>query len=423
MDNRFSDKADALKRLPSQSPSEHAGTDGKYGTTPPPNRSEPECATEIAAQAGSIPLCNEADCLFEEKYLSVLTSFETIFKLLQRSEEARSHLEELCHILTTSRTVPGLIRGLTPVIRSYLELTAVRILFREDHPISSHGSWDLPEESGIIPPELLESEPAEVESPFVIDNPSGRLSRTLFKADRRAVASAAAASLRAQGNQMGLLCLASDDPARFAGGMNTETVASLAEIISLGILNAWEHEQRCRTALVSAEDGFWTETAFHQFLTHECARASRHGRPFTLAALSWHDPQVTPTGVMAHVLTLLRTHVRSSDVVSVGDNFTVWFLLPESGRREALNMVQRLCAASKDLSDGSMVLHAGIAPFTSDIETPSHLATACRLALQEAQQYDHDCAMVRSTGAESTDSRATRTPIVPTHTAGPAGAP
>ncbi len=415
MDTQPSNIIDSVRMPRDESPSAQPGCDHPETQTEPPIQPKPEYFTDKSSQARGVPQCNKVDCVFEEQYLSLLKSFETIFNLLQRSEETRSHMEEICHILVTSRTVPGLIRGVTPVIRTYLDLTAVRILFREDHPISLHQGWDPPEESGIIPPDLLEREPMEAESPFVIDNPSGRLSRTLFKADRRLVASAATASLLAQGRQMGLLCLASDDPARFAGGMNTEAVASLAEIVSLGILNVWEHEKRCWNDLTHSHESFYSEMAFHQFLTHECARAARYGRPFTLAALSWHDSQATAPQSMRQILGLLRTHVRASDVVSIGDNFTVWFLLPESGAREALNLVQRLCAATKDLSTGSKILYAGIVPFNEDVVTPDHLARACRLALQEAEQFDHDCAVVRSTAAVSDNSPITRKSVLTTY--------
>ena len=60
-----------------------------------------------------------------------------------------------------------------------------------------------------------------------------------------------------------------------------------------------------------------------------------------------------------------------------------------------------------------MILHAGIAPFTGDIQAPDDLAKICRLALREAQQYDQDCAMVRSALTQASDSRRTRSPIVP----------
>ena len=215
----------------------------------------------------------------------------------------------------------------------------------------------------------------------------------------------------------------SDDPSRFAGGMNTEAVAFLAEIVSLGILNAWEHEKRDRAALTGCVDGFCSEVAFQQLLTIEFARAHRYGRPFTIAAVSWDDPEAQEDRSMGHVIQLLRTHTRSSDVVAVGDNITVWFLLPESGAREALNLVQRLCAASKDLSTGTMMLHAGITQFTADVAAPADLARECRLALQDARQHDHDCAIVRTVITEAGDSDEERPSLTVTHTSTPAGPP
>lgn len=424
MDDQPSLEAHSVKTLLNQSTSVSPAPDDRPdGRNTPRSLTEAEYAAEQIAQSRLVPPCSQIDCFFEEKYFSLLKSFETIFNLLQRSEETRSHMEELCYILMTSRTVSGFIRGVAPVLKGYLDLTEVRILFREDHPICTHRGWDPPEDSGIIPRELLESEPMEVESPFVIDNPSGKLSRALFKADRRMVSSAATASLHAHGRQMGLLCLASDDPARFAGGMDTESVALLAGIVSLGILNAWEHESRDQSALAGPMDGFCSETAFRQFLRHELARAWRFGRPFALAALTWHDPESSDALLMPHVFGLLRTHVRSSDVLCIGDNLTVWLLLPESGTREALNLVQRLCAASKDLSTGSIVLHAGITHFTTDAIGPADLVTACRLALQAAQQHDHDCAVVRSMVTGSTDSRKDRTSFLATDKTPPTAAP
>lgn len=398
MDNQPSEIRGPISATPNQTPS--SDTPGEYvdpHVLSPPTGA-PHCDVDSSSLDSSIPPCNQGNNFFEEKYFSLLRSFESIFNLLQHSEEMRTNQEELCQILLSSRTVAGLIRGVSSALKRHLEVKVVRILFREDHPISSYLAWDPPEHSGLIPPGLLETEPMEFESPFVIDYPSGRLSRTLFKSEYQMVASATIASLHAHGRHIGFLCLASDDPYRFAGGMNTDPVAGLAEMVSLGIQNAWDHENTARASVTSDVAGLYSESYFQEFLTHEFLRCWRYGKSFALVALSWspcNGDRDESLKVLPH---LLKSHVRASEIVSMGDNCTVWFLLPESNERDAGNLVQRLTAALKDLSQGEIVVHAGITEFSRYSTAPSDLIHECRNALREAQQCDQDRVMMRSIG-------------------------
>ncbi|MEJ2718188.1 MAG: DUF484 family protein, partial [Deltaproteobacteria bacterium] len=179
-----------------------------------------------------------------------MRSFDMIFQLHQRSEEIRSHLDKIDRILLRSRTLSGLTRQVIRTLERDLALIAVRILYRENHPIARFLTWDRPRGAGTIADGLFPNERFFDSEPFILDNPSGELGRGLFGESAHLVASAVLAGLCAEGEELGVLCLGSDDPVRYCGGMNTDLIVSLAEKISLGIRNAWDHEQTAHQALV-----------------------------------------------------------------------------------------------------------------------------------------------------------------------------
>ncbi len=198
----------------------------------------------------------------EEKDCRLIKSFDMIFQLHQRSEEIRSHLENIDGLLLKSRTLAGLAQRLTDALESEFDLKAARILLRHDHPIAEVLKWAAPRGIGIIPPRFIEHESLFPCGPFVLDDPNGDLSCNLFGEAAPLLASAVAANLCVDGEELGLLCLGSDDPDRYCGGMNTELIASLADKITLGIQNAWDHECRAHESLMGCTDGIYTSPFF-----------------------------------------------------------------------------------------------------------------------------------------------------------------
>ena len=143
----------------------------------------------------SAPVGFEPDSPQDNEASHLLRSFDMIFQLHQRSEEIRSHLAKIDHILLTSRSVAALTDRVVGVLEQEFDLVSARILLREDHPVASSLKWASSSGSGILPPEFLANESLIVADPFVLDDPSGDLAHALFGDSASLVSSAAVANL------------------------------------------------------------------------------------------------------------------------------------------------------------------------------------------------------------------------------------
>ena len=276
----------------------------------------------------------------KEEDCRLIRSFDMIFQLHQRSEEIRSHLDHVDRLLLKSRTLEGLVQRLIDALESEFDLTAARILFRQDHPVAELFKWAAPRGTGITPPGFIERESMFPSGPFVLDDPNGDLSRSLFGEAAPLLSSAVAANLCVDGNELGLLCLGSDDPNRYCGGMNTDLIASLADKIALGIKNAWDHESRARESLVGCVEGIYCESFFREYLAKEFHRSWRSRNVFSLMALSWTS---SPTDrSFEEVAEQIRAQLRSSDVAAEDDSARLWILLPETDVNGASIVAERL---------------------------------------------------------------------------------
>ncbi len=314
----------------------------------------------------------------------LIKSFDMIFQLHQRSEEIRSHLENIDGLLLKSRTLGGLARRLTTALESEFDLSAARILLRHDHPVAEVFKWGAPIGIGIIPPRLIEHEGLFPCGPFVLDDPNGDLSSNLFGEAAPLLASAVAANLCVDGDELGLLCLGSDDPNRYCGGMNTELIASLADKIALGIKNAWDHECSARESLVGCTDGIYTESFFREYLAKEFNRSWRTGNVFSLLALSWVS--TSEAGSVEEIAEQIRANIRSSDVVAQSDTARLWILLPETDLGDAKLVGERLTRRILDEFDQEVMLHFGITSFGRDATAVAMLINRAQAALEEASE-------------------------------------
>jgi uncharacterized protein YigA (DUF484 family) len=315
----------------------------------------------------------------------LLRSFDMVFQLHQRSEEIRTHLERIDGILLKSRTVDGLIERVTGVLEKDLDLAVARILIRADHPVASLFRRVSPSGGGVIPSHFLANESVTTD-PFVLDDPAGDLSYTLFGESDAVIGSAAVASLCPGNEDLGLLCLGSSDPHRYCGGMNTDLIASLAEKIALGIKNAWDHENAVKGMLRKHSQGVFTETFFLEYLDKEFHRAWRTRRPFSLAAMSWSSPESGCSPSPAEVTDLVLKNIRSGDVAAHGDTVSFWFLLPDTDANAAKNIAQRLLDAADERFDGELVLHVGMTEFSKDSTVLSMLIDRAKSALHKAEE-------------------------------------
>ncbi len=317
----------------------------------------------------------------KEEDCRLIRSFDMIFQLHQRSEEIRSHLDHIDCLLLKSRTLEGLVQRLITALESEFDLTAARILFRQDHPVAEMFKWAAPRGTGITPPGFIERETLFPSDPFVLDDPNGDLSRSLFGEATPLLSSAVAANLCVDGNELGLLCLGSDDPNRYCGGMNTDLIASLADKIALGIQNAWDHESRARKSLMGCVEGIYCESFFREYLAKEFHRSWRSRNVFSLMALSWTSSLTDQS--FEEVAEQIRAQLRSSDVAAEDDSARLWILLPETDVNGASVVAERLSSVVEEF-DQEVVLHFGITAFSREATSVLTLLNRAQAALTEA---------------------------------------
>lgn len=324
----------------------------------------------------------------EEESAEILRSFDMIFRVHQRSEELRGTLERIDRVLIGSRTVVGLVQRVIEIMQSEMDLVSVRFLFREDHPIGDAFYFEVPPGIGTIPQGLAESEHLFQCDPYVLDEPYGPLARSLFCEASSFVASAALASLRAEHEDLGLLCLGSDDPDRYCGGINTELIASLAEKITLGIKNAWDHECVDRRSLMGWTDGIYTESFFREYVRKEFYRSWRTQEVFSVMALSWQPLEECPSSVEGEVMSLVQSQIRSADIIAEGDTVKLWLLLPETDTDGARCAAERLQVALQASFGDRLRSGIGITAFSREAAVVSMLMGHARTALGEALEDD-----------------------------------
>ena len=330
----------------------------------------------------------------QTRYL--LKSFDMIFQLQQHSEEMRYLLERIDGVVLTSRSPAHLTTHIVTALEQEFDEAAVKILFRPDHPVASAFLWEAPSGVGIIPQDLLDSEILFPEEPFVLDDPAGELAQSLFGKDALSLSSAAVANLCCEGEELGLLCLGSQDPDRFWGGMYTDLIAALARKVALGILNACAHERRVREAIIGTVDGLYTEAFFLEVLQKEFHRSWRTHVPFSLMALSWHTDSPDSRGILDEVASLITRNMRSADFVAAGDSAILWILLPHTDPEEAHVAAERLCGLAAETFGAGLDLRIGITAFSSGASVATVLLDEARNALDQAMADDAPSIVVRS---------------------------
>jgi uncharacterized protein YigA (DUF484 family) len=323
----------------------------------------------------------------------LIRSFDMIFQLHQRSEEIRLHLEYIDRLLLNSRTVAGLAEHLIIALENNLDLVAARLLFRQDHPVTQIFKWAMPRSTGIIPSSFVEHESLFPSGPFVLDNPNGDLALSLFGEATPLLSSAIAANLSVDGEDLGLLCLGSDDPSRYCGGMNTDLIASLADKIALGIRNAWDHEKHSRESLLGSAQGVYSESFFREYLAKEFDRSWRKHNTFSLMALSWTS--LSEDTRVDEIARLISANIRSSDVAAEADSTCLWILLPETGLNGARLAAERLTSRIAEHFYQEVSLHCGITAFSKDATVMSVLMNRARAALEEAAQDESNSIVVK----------------------------
>jgi hypothetical protein len=355
----------------------------------------PECA-DTSENSPTFCLYSERpsnrsdDVIEDQRDCHLYRSFDMIFQLNQRAAEIRLLIDRIDRLILRSRSVGALSDRILCCLEDEMDLLAARILIRENHPIASILEHRELPGIGKLPSGFLENEGFYDVSTFVLDDPAGELSNTLFQEDAQHVSSAAVARLFTYDEAIGLLCLASDDPTRYCGGANTDLVATLADRIALGLRNAWDHERGRTAALYGKHPGLFSRALFDELLSKECYRALRYDGDFSLAAISWSCAHEDEGPLGDQVIDLLVNNVRCSDIAAQGDRVKLWMLLPNTDEEGAAVLVRRLFRFTADFFSDKISLHAGVARMSKQTTEPSALADCARRALESALSKDAD---------------------------------
>jgi uncharacterized protein YigA (DUF484 family) len=331
-----------------------------------------------------------SDVSMDDNNEELLRSFDMIFQLHQRSEETRRRLDQIDRALLSSRTVVGLLETVTQTLQKDMDLVAVRFLFKEDHALASAFEVHEPENTGLIPRALLEHASLFHGDPYILDDPSGELGEILFGDAAAQVASAVVVTLDAHAEELGLLCLGSDDPCRYCGGMNTELITALADKISLGLQNAWDHEIRVRQALMGDVQGVYSEAFLKEYLKKEFQRSWRTYRTFSLMAVAWGFSYAMESQVEPDLVSLITSNLRAADVVAEGETVNLWVLLPDTDLQGARTAADRIVKRIGENAGSSAQIFIGVTAFSRDAVTTHKLMRQARIALGEAIDADRD---------------------------------
>jgi uncharacterized protein YigA (DUF484 family) len=351
------------------------------------NIGSPEAEEFLASPDLPPPLPEQSrDVESDPNTVELLKSFDMLFRLHQRSEDIRSYLDKIDRILLTARSVSALAGQVVEALERDLDLAAVRIHFPEDGPFAALLQWSPPRGVMLSDSCFPENGGLPDAGPFVLDDPSGDLAESLFSDAAHLVASAAVAPLFAHGRELGMLCLGSEDPLRYCGGMNTDLIASLANKIALGIMNARDHERRGTEAFTTEVEGVVTDSFLHLILEREFDRAWRYGRPFTVAAIRALSFSPDPPPSTERLAALLKKDIRSSDLIAADREEILTLLLPETTATLAVRIVDRLRTSLRaEFSDG-IELCAGITEFSQSAPVAAIILNEARAALSRASE-------------------------------------
>ncbi|MBI5249791.1 MAG: DUF484 family protein [Desulfomonile tiedjei] len=311
----------------------------------------------------------------------VAESLQKILVAQNRLEQIRLNLEQVDRIGLACRTVAGLIESVTRYLEHSLDLLAVRIRLVEGLEIADVLQRSAPYFGGII---SCDQCGFEGDSPFFISSQSLDNLRGFFNDEAENVGSAVVAHLVHNTRPLGVVCLGSGDPLRYANAKNTVLIQGLADKISLALANALDHETASRAPLLSEVEGVYSEHFFREYLHKEFNRSWRSHKVFTLMAVAWTKNSRT-AAVTDDLINLFQRNLRSADLTARGETVQLWVLLPETESAEAGKIAERLLSIAGDAFPDTMV-NIGMTQFSRTATVMPVLLKRAKEALDEAVQ-------------------------------------
>ncbi len=162
------------------------------------------------------------------------------------------------------------------------------------------------------------------------------------------------------------------------------------------------NEKLVRLSITDGLTGAYNHRHFHERLAEEISRAGRYGRPVSLIMTDidhfkhYNDTcgHVEGDSVLGGIAACMMNNVREQDVVARygGEEFII--ILPETGKKEALMLAERLreCVSFQPFHNkeaqpcGNLTISLGVASFPEDAPDPKGLIEKADAALYRAKE-------------------------------------
>ncbi|MFH0726046.1 MAG: sensor domain-containing diguanylate cyclase [Pseudomonadota bacterium] len=249
----------------------------------------------------------------------------------------------------------------------------------------------------IDPSSFLKLVPAG-KRPLLINDNLERFSILFPESGNHLFRSMALAPITLGGSVIGSLNQADSSISRFAPGMDTSLLESLARKVSLCLANVTAHEKLAFLAYHDPLTGLLNRRVMESILEREYLRGKRYSSPLSAVFIDLDKFKAVNDSLghnagdelLQHTAKTLTQLVRNSDVVSrfAGDEFVI--ILPETGPQKAKNMMDRIRSHFKEnpLRMGNQTIAIGISFGVASSDDPEVKDPSSLLNLADKRLYE-----------------------------------
>lgn len=201
--------------------------------------------------------------------------------------------------------------------------------------------------------------------------------------------------LRVSNKTIGVISIYSDNPIENLGLFST-----LAEQISLGIMNALNYRHVSEESVTDRLTGLYNRGNFNLSIAKELARSSRLGKPISLIILDIDNfkklndscGHLKGDQVLRDVANLIKDNIRTMDTAFRygGEEFIL--LLPETNSPEAIKISERVRKSveshnfgANDKHDGKLTISLGLVTCADSKSSPEKLVKEADICLYRAK--------------------------------------
>jgi two-component system cell cycle response regulator len=277
---------------------------------------------------------------------------QSLMDAARLNEKKWRRLDQFEKQLIATRTLPELIQLILEDYKTACETDVVTLaLCDPEYEIrrilarSQPGSDEIP---GLVLLERLpapDAEPAPYLGPF-----DAEMERAIFDPWPDGCRSMMLLPLMRQGELVGSLNMASSTAERFAADRGTDFVERLANIFSICLENALNHERLNLIGLTDPLTGIFNRRYLETRCQEEAANVRRHRSPLCAMFLDIDKfkrindthGHIMGDEVLRQVATLIKSELRSNDVLARygGEEFVV--LLPQTGLHHTCEIAERI---------------------------------------------------------------------------------